>query len=466
MRNVPFSGSRGLAAIAAMAGAALVLIVAWPFVAHPGEAVIVAMAPAMGLWLWLGWPAVRRISPHKYVLYVVAVSPLVAAAAWFAASMAQGRVIWVEVFWGLYFLAGWRLAWAVWKRTVGRLGQRWWRWGRWARHRAGGLSRIGVARVRRRAAATLFIPPARALLSMTVFAPLFLGSLLIHRLKVGNADPAVVFPDRSLEAVTFTTDDGLRLSGWFLAEEGSDATVVICHGAGANKGNFATFLHLFAEEGYNALIFDFRGHGESDGHTLTFGLYESRDVKAAVDWLRSERPAAARHIYGLGSSMGAMALVRAAADDPRIAAVILDSCFASAPLLAEQRLGNGIAGRTIRTLVLAAMSLHAGRSFETLDARPALERVAPRPVLLIHGDADRMIPPANLSILYEAAGTPKMKWLGPGPHSNVLTEDFHAYQQRVLAFLKAVRARPENGAIPPARPGDSRDEPYGRGAGP
>jgi len=101
-----------------------------------------------------------------------------------------------------------------------------------------------------------------------------------------------------------------------------------------------------------------------------------------------------------------------------------------------------------------------------MDARPALERVAPRPVLLIHGDADRMIPPANLSILYEAAGTPKMKWLGPGPHSNVLTEDFHAYQQRVLAFLKAVRARPENGAIPPARPGDSRGEPYGRGAGP
>lgn len=431
---------RTLAAIAAMAVAVLVVAFAWPFVAHAGEAVIVAMVPALGLWLWLGRPAVRRIPLRKYVLYVVAVAPVVAAAAWFAASMAQGRVIWVEVFWALYFLVAWRLAWAVWKRTVGRLGERWRRWGRWARRRAGGLFRIDDSRVRRRAAAALLIAPARALLVACVFAPLFVGSLLIHRLKVGNADPAVVFPGGSLETVTFATDDGLRLSGWFLAEDGSDATVVICHGAGANKGNFAAFLHLFAGEGYNALICDFRGHGESDGHTLTFGLYESRDVKAAVDWLRRERPDAARHVYGLGSSMGAMALARAAADDPRIEAVVLDSCFTSASLLAEQHLGSGIAGRTVGTLVLGAMSLHAGRSFRALDARPALARLAPRPVLLIHGDADRLIPPVNLDILHDAAAAPREKWLGPGPHSNVLTEDFYGYQQRVLAFLNAARA--------------------------
>ncbi len=435
---------RTVGAIRAMAGAALVMVVTWPWVAHPGEAVILAMPAALGLWLWLGWPAVRRIPLRRYAVYVVAVAPVVAAAAWFAASMAQGRVIWIEVFWALYFLVGWRLAWAAWKRTVGRLGERWRRWGRRARHRAGGLRHMDDSRIRWRAVAALLIPPARALLVACVFAPLFLGSLLIHRLKIGNADPAVVFPGSSLETVTFATEDGLRLSGWFLAEEGSDATVVICHGAGANKGNFAAFLHLFREEGYNALIFDFRGHGESDGHTLTFGLYESRDVRAAVDWLRSERSEAARHVYGLGSSMGAMALVRAAADDPRIEAVILDSCFASAPLLAEQHLGSGIAGRTAGTLVLGAMALHAGRSFRVLDARPALARLAGRPVLLIHGDADRIIPPVNLDILYDAAESPKERWLGPGPHSNVLTEDFYGYQRRVLAFLSAAKARGED----------------------
>ena len=55
-----------------------------------------------------------------------------------------------------------------------------------------------------------------------------------------------------------------------------------------------------------------------------------------MDWLKSERPAKARHVYGLGSSLGAMTLVRAAAEDERIETVVLDSCFASASRLAHQ----------------------------------------------------------------------------------------------------------------------------------
>jgi alpha-beta hydrolase superfamily lysophospholipase len=59
--------------------------------------------------------------------------------------------------------------------------------------------------------------------------------------------------------------------------------VVICHGAGANRGNFIDFLSVFHTRGYNSLIFDARGHGDSDGHTCTFGLYETRDVAGGGD---------------------------------------------------------------------------------------------------------------------------------------------------------------------------------------
>jgi fermentation-respiration switch protein FrsA (DUF1100 family) len=187
------------------------------------------------------------------------------------------------------------------------------------------------------------------------------------------------------------------------------------------------------------LIFDFRGHGDSEGHTATFGLYESVDVKAAVDWLKSERPAASRHVYGLGSSMGAMSLVRAAADDPRIEAVVLDSCYASASQLVEQHVAGIPLGKAFAYLGLAGISLHAGRSLWTLDARVPISRLSPRPVYLIHGQEDFGILPVNLTILYEAAREPKHRWLGPGPHSNIMTTDFYGYQRRVIHFFNAAR---------------------------
>jgi len=233
--------------------------------------------------------------------------------------------------------------------------------------------------------------------------------------------------------------------------------VVICHGAGANKGNFAAFLHLFAGEGYNALIFDFRGHGESDGHTCTFGLEEWRDVKAAVDYLCAHRRAQARQVIGWGSSMGAMALIRTAASDARIEAVVLDSCFASARVMAHQ-----MAPAMIAEAGLASLSMRAGRSFGELTAVPAVKAFAGRPIFLIHGQDDEMIDPANLDILFEAAGEPKEKWLGPGPHSNILTTAFAEYQRRVLGFLEQTLPNAETSSPSEGHDGGSASADRGR----
>lgn len=406
------------------------------FTAHPDETVTLLMPPALATMLWLGWPRVRHIPARRYLIYLVVMTATIAAAEAFAAHMARGRLLWIEVGWALYFVVAWRLAWALYSRTVGRLGEARRRWGRRVRKRGSGAP---AAQLRQARAARL-IGPLRTALVVLVFAPLVLGAL-IHRIKIGNALDLGDNSDLQLETVTFTTRDGLALSGWFLPDPGSDATVVICHGAGANKGNFIDFLRVFDGRGYNSLIFDARAHGESAGHTTTFGLFETADVTAAVDWLKQTRPEQARHLYGLGSSMGAMTLLRAAADDPRIEAVVLDSCFASAPLLARQHTERlPVLGPLYADLIMASMSLHAGRSFWSLDGRNAIARLAPRPVLLIHGEDDFVIPPVNLDIMYAAAREPKQRWLGPGLHSNILTTDFEQYQRRVLEFLQAARS--------------------------
>lgn len=421
------------------AGGVLLFGVLSRFTHHPGETVILLMPLVFGGLLWCGWPRLRRVPPWRYALYPLAITPIVAAALGFAAYAARGRLLWREVFWAVYFIVAWRIAWALWAKTVGVLGERYRRWGRRTRRRAGGLTHIPNPVHRRRAAFALLISPLRFSLVMLIFAPLVAGSL-IHRFKIGNrldVEPCASWP---IESVRFKTDDGLTISGWFLPDGGSDSTVVVCHGAGANKGNFVEFLSIFYEQGYNSRIFDFRGHGESDGHTCTFGLFEEADVRAAVDWLKTQRPAQARHVYALGSSMGAMALVRAAAQDKRIEAVVLDSAFLSAPMLARQHTETlPLIGPALGNIVLASMSLHAGRSLWGLEAGSAISALSPRPVMLIHGEDDRVIPPVQAQMLYELARDPKSKWLAPGLHSNIMSADFSEYQRRVVAFIDQVQ---------------------------
>ncbi len=375
-------------------------------------------------------------------MYVLVVTATVAAAEAFAAREVRGRFLWGEVFWAVYFIIAWRLAWAVWVRTVGKLGERFSRWGRLVRRSSHMHKASPDGRVRLLSRVAVLVKPMRFFAVLLVFAPLAMGSL-IHRLKIGNAEDFGHLDALPIERVTFETSDGLTISGWFLPDDSSDSTVVICHGSGANKGNFIEYLALFHDQGFSSLIFDARAHGDSDGHTSTFGLFETRDVRAAVDWLKRERPRKARHVFGLGSSMGAMTLVRAAADDDRIEAIVLDSCFASAPLLADQHTQRfGMLGRAYAKLVLASMSLHAGASMWDLDALEAIAKIAPRPVFLIHGEDDFVIPPVNLPLLFDAANEPKQKWLGPGLHSNILTADYYTYQTKVVDFFNdAIAAR-------------------------
>ncbi|HSW44589.1 MAG TPA: alpha/beta hydrolase [Phycisphaerae bacterium] len=349
-----------------------------------------------------------------------------------------------EVFVVLWFTIAWRLAWTLWSRTVGRVGRRWVRWARWRRRR-----KLRYPRAIR------LIPAAGALCAVVVFVPLFLSTVLTHRCKIADGqDPQAVFM-LPFESVQIPTGDGLRLDGWFVPDRRSDRTIVICHGAGANKGNFIWFLGPLANKGYNVLFFDFRAHGASDGRQTTYGIRERLDVRAMVDWLKRERPEQSRIIVGLGSSQGAMALALAAAEDARINAVILDSPFVSPHELAMHHARKiPLIGPAAVRLVLAEMSILTRADFFTASAERAVASLGERPVMVIHGDDDVVMPETHARRLHDAARGPRTVWFGPGPHSNIVTTVPDEYGRRVFEFLdnhlgKAlVRDAPRSGRPP------------------
>ncbi|MDM8004558.1 MAG: alpha/beta hydrolase [Phycisphaerae bacterium] len=374
------------------------------------------------------------------VLYLLFMSLLIYGALRFVGYIASAIVPAGEVFVVLWFLISWRLAWELWARTVGRLGQKWIRWARYRRHR--GLQAPRAIRL---------IPVGRALLTATVFVPAFLSCVLTHRCKIlDGQDPRSIY-QMDFEQVRIPTSDGIILDAWFIPEAGASRTILIGHGAGANKGNFVWFLGPLAGKGYSVMFFDFRAHGASTGRTTTYGIRERRDVLAAVEWLKRERPRQSEIIVGLGSSQGAMALALAAAVDQRINAVILDSPFTSPCQLAQDHARRvPVVGPVFVDLVLAGMSAQTGTDFFTCSAVQAVARMGSRPLMVIHGNEDFAMPADHAQRLYDAATGPREIWFGPGPHSNIITTDPREYEQRVFRFLdehlgpaKSVASKPQ-----------------------
>jgi len=254
----------------------------------------------------------------------------------------------------------------------------------------------------------------RVLLTVFVCVPYLIGAFYIHRFKIPNASTPLESVGRPFEAVQFVTGDDLTIRGWFIpAELPSERTLLICHGLGANRSMFLPYLKVGSSLQSNVMMFDFRGHGESDGHTISLGSKEKLDVLAALHYLRHERSDQAREVIGLGISMGAAPLIGAAAEaDVPFDALILDSGFASAVELTDQLL-DGIPDAFrpyLSSLGIPLASLECGCRLSAIRPEDEVARIR-APVLITHARGDPLIPPKHALRLYQHAVQPKALWL-------------------------------------------------------
>jgi fermentation-respiration switch protein FrsA (DUF1100 family) len=291
-------------------------------------------------------------------------------------------------------------------------------------------------------------PPRRArwldLLPLTLLVPVALPYLIatmyIHRIKLPNAEPERLLGDRTYEAAEFRTVDGLTLRGWFIPANDNtvDRTLLICHGLAINRS--PTLYHLPVADAMNAhvLTFDFRGHGDSDGHTITLGHGETLDVLAAVDYLRSRRPEQCRELFGLGISMGTSGLILAAAEvEPPFQGLIIDSGYASAVELTDYVVGNfpSVVRPFLTGPGVPLASLEAGC---WLPAVRPIDRIGHvrAPVLFIHARGDGVIPVTHGQRLYEQAIEPKELWIAETEqHSAAFAAAPSEYLRRVRQLV-------------------------------
>lgn len=239
------------------------------------------------------------------------------------------------------------------------------------------------------------------------------------------------------EEVRFRSDDGVDLAGWWMDDPAAAVSVICVHGHRGNKADMLGIGTGLLRAGHSVFMFDFRGNGDSGDGPQSLAHHEQRDLRAAIDWVAQARPGT--RIAVVAYSMGAATAILTAAGDPRVEALVLDSPFAtmSDVIVAAYRRQRLPSGRLVpvANLVNRVRHRYAFAEVRPIEAMPAL---APRPILLVHGTADSIIPfeHAERFLAAAAPGTAQLVPFEGADHCGAYFTDRPGYISRVDAFLR------------------------------
>jgi len=229
-------------------------------------------------------------------------------------------------------------------------------------------------------------------------------------------------PIPNLEDVYFTSSDGVRLNGWFVpASDRTKPTILLAHGNGGNLGDHTGVIRMFTRRGYGFLAFDYRGYGKSESSPSEQGIY--KDITAASQYLSQVRHIPPQRQIALGGSLGSAVVIDAATHIP-FRAVIAYSTLTSAPAVAEHLRDNG----SMAWLKVLPLQLVMKQTYNSLGK---IDRVHV-PLLVLHGDHDRLMPVSMPKALYQRAGSAHKKLLiipGAGHESVIFQGEDQMFEQ-------------------------------------
>ena len=193
--------------------------------------------------------------------------------------------------------------------------------------------------------------------------------------------------------VTLATEDGLSLLSWYVPPRSGRPVIAYFHGNGGHIGYRAERLLRFAREGFGVLMAEYRGYGGNPGAPSEAGFYA--DGRAALAFLDREGVAPDRLVL-YGESLGSGVAV-ALATEHNISALVLEAPFTSVAEVAQSHFPYVPASRMV------------------LDRFNSLSRIGrvKAPILVLHGERDRVVPVRYGRALFAAAPDPKEGWFGP-----------------------------------------------------
>ncbi|HEX3561442.1 MAG TPA: alpha/beta hydrolase [Solirubrobacterales bacterium] len=206
--------------------------------------------------------------------------------------------------------------------------------------------------------------------------------------------------------------NGLAYALWLPDDPPPWPGVVVVHGAGSRKENHADFARLATASGWAVLTFDLPGHGDSEGEMSGAAV---DGVLSMVQLLAARGDVDSRRVVVRGSSLGGFLAICAASAGPEVAGVIA-ICPAS-----EDHLARGVRRGRFEMRVGDPLDLEAWLMAQ--DVGDSVERIAGRPLILMHAEGDTQIPSEHSEELYERAGEPRKLVIAPGGAHTTVQHD-------------------------------------------
>jgi len=240
------------------------------------------------------------------------------------------------------------------------------------------------------------------------------------------------------QAPKIRSRDKSVIASWLIPSKDNKATIIVCHGYSTGKYDCLDIAKMLNEGGYNALLIDMRGHGESEGDRCTFGKREIEDVEACINFIKNHPVLGKGPIGIFGLSMGASIAFLSASKFDDIKAVVGDSSYAYLKRAVKRWYERGSILRIWRLadLSIAFAQIRLRKHLIRLSPMNYIDKIAPKPLFIIHGDRDGITPTDDIEKLFQKAKHPKKLWISNDTeHVLARINDPHEYKRRLIEFF-------------------------------
>ena len=241
------------------------------------------------------------------------------------------------------------------------------------------------------------------------------------------------------ESVAILSHDGLTLKGEYaLNAEPSHLWLIAVHGYRGNHTHMFTLASFYGLRGYNVLLPDLRGCGESGGDYIGMGWPDRKDMLQWIDWIIGRDPQAQIVLHGI--SMGGATVIMTAGEElpPQVKAVVEDCGYTSVWDIFRDEMAVLFHLPAFPVLHIASVisSLRAGYSFSEASSLEQVKK-AKVPMLFIHGEKDNFVHTEMVYPLYEACPTEKQLLVVEGAgHGSSYTKNPVLYFDTIFSFLE------------------------------
>ena len=218
------------------------------------------------------------------------------------------------------------------------------------------------------------------------------------------------------------------LHGWWIPTKSRKiGTLLFLHGNGANIGSNIYRASVFQKLGFDVLLIDYRGYGKSKGNFPSEKAVYT-DARIAWNYLVGSKNIEPKDILVYGHSLGGAIAIELATQQPQAAGLIVEGSFTSIREMIKYK----------RIYEIFPINLLLNQRFDSINKVKSLSM----PLLLIHGEEDRIVPARMSQSLYDAANSPKKLLLVPNAgHNNVVGMSGETYLQEVKDFHRSIRDR-------------------------